>query len=152
MTIKVRGPYFMSKARLPLLLKSERKTIINISSVGGLLTTAGLSAYQTSKTAVTRLTDFLATEYAAQGLIAFCVHPGNILTNMLGDLDEQWKGIFTESPRPCGDTLVYLASERRQWMSGRYVNCTWDMPESTPEAKRKEIEEGDLLKLTLKTL
>lgn len=143
----------MSRACIPLLLKGDSRVLVNVSSVGGLVTGPTLSAYQTSKTAVIRLTDFLAAEYAAQGLTAFCIHPGNILTNVVGGgygMDGALKAVFTETPRLCADGLVYLTKERRLWW--RYVNCTWDMPELTSAGMRKRSVEEDLLKLTLKTL
>lgn len=71
---------------------------------------------------------------------------------MAENLDDKWKAIFTESPQLSGHTIVYLTSERRQWLSGRYINCTWDMPELTSAETKKKIVDGDLLKLTLKTL
>ncbi|RWA03033.1 hypothetical protein EKO27_g12072, partial [Xylaria grammica] len=46
-----------------------------------------------------------------------------------------------------GDSLVWLAAERRAWLSGRFVSVTWDMQEL--EQKREEIVAGDLLKLRL---
>ena len=140
----------MSRACIPLLLKGQSKVLVNVSSVGALVTTPALSAYQTSKTAVIRLTDFIAAEYAEQGLTAFSIHPGNILTDIVGGghgMEDKLKAVFTETPQLCADTLVYLTKERRQWLSGRYVNCFWDMPELTSAEKR--IVDGDLLKLTL---
>lgn len=140
----------MSHACLPLLLKGETKTLVNISSVGGLVT----GAYQVSKTTVIRLTDFIAAEYADQGLTATNVHLGNILTDIVGGehgMDDSLKAVFTEMPQLCADTLVYLTKVRRQWLNGRYINCTWDMPELTLEEMKKKIVDGDLLKLTLKT-
>lgn len=155
MAINVRGPYLMTRACIPLLLKGERKTIANVASVGALVTGPTLSAYQMSKTGVVRLTDFTAAEYADEAMTVFCIHPGNILTDMIGGgegLDDKWKAIFTETPQLCADTLVFLSQERRQWLGGRYINCTWDMAELTSPEMQKKIVDGDLLKLTLKTL
>lgn len=149
-TTNVRGPYLVSRACLPLLLASNTKTLVNISSVGALVTGPSLSAYQISKTAVNRLTDFINAEYSNQGFTAFCVHPGNVLTDMApAGLDDKWKAIFTETPALCADTLVFLtALEDRVWLGGRYVNCTWDMPELF--AMKERIVEGDLLKSRLR--
>ena len=150
--VNVKGPYLISRACIPLLLKGDQKTLVTISSVGAHCVGPGLSAYQPSKLAVLRLTEFVAKEYADQGVIAFSVHPGNILTDMLGGgegMDEALKAVFTETTELCADSLVYLTKERREWLSGRYVNCTWDLPELVSEAKRKQIVDGDLLKVRL---
>lgn len=145
----------MSRACIPLLFKGENKTLVNVASVGGLVTGPTLSAYQISKTAVIRLTDFIAAEYADEGLTAFCIHPGNILTDMIGGgegLDEKWKAIFTETPQLCADSLVYLTKgNKQQWLNGRYINCTWNLPELESVEMQKRIVDENLFKLTLKT-
>ena len=125
---------------------------MTISSVGAHCVSPGLSAYQPSKLAVLRLTEFIAAEYADKGIIAFSVHPGNILTDMVGGgegMDEALKAVFTDTPEVCADSLVFLTKERREWLSGRYVNCTWDMPELVSEANNKQIMEEDMLKVRL---
>jgi NAD(P)-dependent dehydrogenase (short-subunit alcohol dehydrogenase family) len=50
--VNVKGPYLISRAFLPLMLKGGEKTIITLSSVGAHLTTPGLSDYQSTKLAV----------------------------------------------------------------------------------------------------
>ncbi|OQE46890.1 hypothetical protein PENCOP_c001G06772 [Penicillium coprophilum] len=150
--INLRGSYLVSRAFLPLLLASEggRKTVINVSSVGAHLINPAASAYQTSKLALLRLSQFLDREYANKGLVSICIHPGNSPTDIIGDpknVPGHLLNVLTDTPELCGDTVVYLVSERRQWLSGRYVNVTWDMPQLM--AKREEIEQGDKLKVRL---
>jgi hypothetical protein len=55
--------------------------------------------------------------------------------------------VFTESPEISADTIVYLTREKRQWLAGRYINVTWDMPELM--AMEDEIVKGDKLKVRL---
>ena len=150
--VNVRGPYLINRACLPLLLKGKLKTAVTISSVGAHVVGPGLSNYQTSKLAALRLTEFVAKEHAEQGVVAFSVHPGNMLTDMLGGgegMDPKLKAVFTESPELCADSLVYLTRERRDWLSGRYINITWDLPELTSSAMREKILNEDLLKVKL---
>ena len=54
---------------------------------------------------------------------------------------------MTDTPELCGDTVVYLTSDKKGWLSGRYINVTWDMPELI--AQREEIVAGDKLKIRL---
>ena len=82
--INVRGPYLMTRAFLPLMLRGGDKQVINISSVGAHCITPSLSAYQPSKLAVLRFTEFIAAEYGPQGVVSFCIHPGNIPTDIVG--------------------------------------------------------------------
>lgn len=52
-----------------------------------------------------------------------------------------------ETPELSADTIVYLVSERREWLAGRYINCTWDMPQIMD--MKNEINKGDKLKVKL---
>lgn len=83
--VNVRGPYLVTRAFLPLMLKGGDKQIVNVSSVGAHLTVPGFSSYQTSKLALLRFTEFVVSEYGEKGVLAFCIHPGNIPgTDILG--------------------------------------------------------------------
>lgn len=55
--------------------------------------------------------------------------------------------VFVDTPEISADTIVYLAAEKRQWLSGRYINCTWDMPELL--AQEEDIVRGDKLKVRM---
>ncbi|KAK4697769.1 hypothetical protein P7C71_g367, partial [Lecanoromycetidae sp. Uapishka_2] len=145
--INVRGPYLVTRAFLPLLLKGGDKIIIYMSSVGAWSTGPGLSAYQPSKLALLRFAEFVSVEYGEQGVVAFCVHPGNIPgTDILGPggVPEELRHVFTETVELPGNTVVWLTKERREWLGGRYVSCTWDVEELL--GKREEIVKGDKLK------
>jgi hypothetical protein len=52
--------------------------------------------------------------------------------------------VFIETPELSGDSVAFLVSKRRGWLGGRYINCTWDLPELM--LKEKEIVRGDKLK------
>ena len=82
--INVRGPYLMTRAFLPLMLKGGDKQIINICSAGAHCIFPSLSAYQPSKLAILRFTEFVAAEYGPHGVVSFCIHPGNIPTDIVG--------------------------------------------------------------------
>ncbi|KAF4468372.1 glucose 1-dehydrogenase 2 [Fusarium albosuccineum] len=144
------GPYLMMRSLIPLLLKGESKTIINVASVGAHCITPTLSAYQTSKLALLRLTEFVCAEYGNQGILSYCIHPGNVPTDAVGGRDglaPEYQPVFTETHELSADSLVYLASQKREWLAGRYINITWDLPELM--AKEGEIVKGDKLKIIL---
>ena len=88
-TVNVRGPYLMTRAFLPLMLQGGDKQIVNVSSVGAHLLNQGLSSYQSSKLALLRFTEFVSAEYSDKGLVTFCIHPGNVLTDMINGPDSQ---------------------------------------------------------------
>ncbi|KAF5694349.1 cercosporin resistance protein [Fusarium denticulatum] len=152
LTANVYGPYLIARALASLLVKSELKTIINISSVGAHLVSPTLSSYQISKLALIRLTEFISVEYADKGIISYSIHPGNSPSEMLGGIEgipEQFRAAFVDTPALCANSLVYLASEKRPWLAGRYINLTWDLPELM--TKEEEIVKGDKLKVRLVT-
>ena len=113
--VNVKGVYLMARSFLPLLLKSQEKTMIVVSSVAATMTSPGGSAYQTSKLAVLRLNEFLMQEYGQQGLIAYGVHPGSVMTELSFQLPKHMQAVFIDSPDLAGDTLVFLTRERRKW-------------------------------------
>ncbi|KAH8884082.1 putative short-chain type dehydrogenase [Thozetella sp. PMI_491] len=151
MNVNLRGPYLIYKYFIPLLLKTGGlATIINVASVGAHLTTPGLSAYQGSKLALLRLSEHVSEEYSGQGLLTYSVHPGNIPTDMLtsaGEVPAALMVAFTETEDLPADTVAYLSAEKRTWLAGRYVNCTWDIPEL--DAQKDNIVEEDKLKVKL---
>lgn len=52
-----------------------------------------------------------------------------------------------DTPQVAADVMVFLTRERRDWLAGRYVDCTWDMEEFL--AKEDEIVKGDKLKMRM---
>ena len=146
--VNLKGTYLMTRAFLPLLLKGGEKTIINVNSIGAHLVRPGASAYQTSKLAILRLTEYLVVEYGAQGLLPIAVHPGAVATEMvLTALPEKYHGNLTDTPELSADTIVWLTQERKDWLAGRYLSASWDMPEVM--ARKDEIFQGDKLKVKL---
>ena len=108
--VNVRGPYLITRAFLPLMLKGGDKQIVNISSVGAHCVGPSLSAYQPSKLAVLRFTEFVAAEYGPQGVLAFCIHPGNIPTDIVGGIE----GV--------PENLKHGSSTSQKWLRQR-ANC-----------------------------
>ncbi|KAJ3042897.1 hypothetical protein HDV00_006459 [Rhizophlyctis rosea] len=83
--INVNGPYLTTRYLLPHLSPTTMSPnyVINISSIGSRRTRPGLSAYQPSKTAVNRFTEFLQLEHGeTHNLVTFAVHPGGVETEL----------------------------------------------------------------------
>lgn len=158
--VNVRGPFLLTRALIPLMLRTgntedgggDGAYIVNVSSAGALLTSKTISAYQISKTASTRLAEFINEEYSEKGILSFSVHPGNVVTDMATtfgvDKAPEFAHIFVDKPELCGDTLAFLTSEKRPWVGGRFINVTWDMPELL--AKSDMIVKENQLKITIK--
>ncbi|KAK9365638.1 hypothetical protein V1509DRAFT_371836 [Lipomyces kononenkoae] len=145
--VNIKGVYLMTRAFLPLLLQSSAKTIVNVSSSGAHRVRPGASAYQTTKFALLRFTEFVATEYADQGLVAFAIHPGGVPTELALNMPEQMHQVLVDTPQLAADSVAWLTQDRKEWLSGRYISVTWDLPELV--LKRDEIVEGDKLKMRM---
>jgi NAD(P)-dependent dehydrogenase (short-subunit alcohol dehydrogenase family) len=78
------------KAVLPHFRKNKSGVIINISSVGGLMTVPLYSVYNASKFAVEGLSEGLFYELEGFGIKVKLVEPGGIKTEFLGRSEESW--------------------------------------------------------------
>lgn len=147
--VNIKGQFLVCHAMLPLLLASESglKTMVNISSIGAQMCSPGASAYQTARFAILRLTEILNAEYGEKGLIAYCMHPGAVKTDLAWKMPERIRENLTDTPDLMSSTIVFLTQRRREWLRGRYISCTWDMPEMLE--KEKEIVERDMLKMRM---
>jgi NAD(P)-dependent dehydrogenase (short-subunit alcohol dehydrogenase family) len=148
--VNVHGHFNMTRAFLPMQLATRKNhgglaIMINVSSSGALSVRKGGASYRTSKLAVLRWTEALNEEHGGEGLIAFSVNPGAIKTQMTVNEPEELRNKLPHKPDIAGDTIAWLAGERRVWLGGRYVSCPWDMEELA--ARKDEILEGDKLKL-----
>ncbi|KAI9168045.1 Short chain dehydrogenase citE [Paramyrothecium foliicola] len=147
-TVNIKGTYLVTRALLPFMLaKGGDKTIVNLSSIAAHLTSPGGSAYQTSKLALQRFTQFLDVEHGDDGILTFGIHPGGVLTDMGKRLASLREAAVTETPKLAADTIVFLTEKRIEWLAARYISATWDMEEFL--SKKEEIVSNDKLKVRL---
>ncbi len=128
MDINAKGVFLGTKAAIPQMRRAGGGSIINISSVYGLVGSAGSSAYHASKGAVRLLTKSTAIQYASEGIRANSVHPGIIETAMteatLADPErsQSWMAGTPLGRRGVPEDVAYgvlfLASEESSFMTG----------------------------------
>jgi NAD(P)-dependent dehydrogenase (short-subunit alcohol dehydrogenase family) len=109
-------------------------SIVNISSLNGVLPTAGLGAYVASKAGVSALTRVAALELADRGITVNAVCPGSIDTAITDGQDfanVDWAAYVATIPlnrrgRPeeVAEAVLYLASEQSRYVTG--VNLVID--------------------------
>ncbi len=86
LAINGKGVFLGTKVAIPEMRKAGGGSIINLSSVAGLVGSADSGAYNASKGAVRLLTKSTAIQYAKEGIRANSIHPGTIETPMTADL------------------------------------------------------------------
>ncbi|EWZ29852.1 uncharacterized protein FOBCDRAFT_145612 [Fusarium oxysporum Fo47] len=144
--VTMEGIYLSARYFIALLLNSSAKTIINISSVGVQIIVPGASAYQTSKFALCRFTEFINKKYYEQGLVVISIHPGGIKTELALNIPLAMHSHLNDRLELAADTMVWLSRERRDWLSGRFIIVNWDMEELE---NNKEILQRNLLKFRM---
>ena len=129
--VNQRGTFLCLQAEIEQMLKNGGGTIANVASIAGLVGSAGISPYVSSKHAVTGLTKNAALEYAQQGIRVNAVCPGGVDTDMVRDfLSEEFTMEMMGAMHPIGrmgqpeeiaELMVWLCSDRSSFMTGSII-------------------------------
>ncbi|MFC4311621.1 SDR family NAD(P)-dependent oxidoreductase [Steroidobacter flavus] len=86
--VNTEGVFLGCRAAIPAMRRAGGGSIVNISSIGGILANSSATAYGASKAAVGHLTQSVAQYCAQERLNIRCnsVHPGAVLTPLLRDV------------------------------------------------------------------
>lgn len=120
--------FFGMKAVIPSMLKAGIGSIVNISSIAGLVANYGFPnlAYVASKFAVRGMTKATAIEYGPNNIRVNSVHPGFINTPMMveatneegGDAMAQIPLGRLAEPKEVSNLVLFLASDESSYISG----------------------------------
>lgn len=128
----VKGVFFMTKHCLPHMIENKKGSIINMSSIAGLIGADELPAYYAAKGAVTIMTKRDAVSYAKYNIRFNSVHPGTIMTPLMQDVVDQNPdylemdlkryplGFFGE-PDDVAYAALYLASDEARFVTGAQI-------------------------------
>jgi cyclopentanol dehydrogenase len=124
--VNQKGVWLGTKIAVPAMKKRGGGSIINISSIYGLIGSGGSAAYHASKGAVRILTKTAAVEYAPDNIRINSVHPGVIKTPMVDIFeDKELQAIAALAPmkraaRPeeVGYVVLFLASDEASFVTG----------------------------------
>ncbi len=122
------GVFLGMQAVIPSMLETGGGSIVNISSVAGIVAIVGSPnlAYVASKFAVRGMTKQVAVEYGAKNIRVNSVHPGYILTPMMVEAtDEHGGGAADQIPlgrmadaSEVSNLVVFLASDESSFITG----------------------------------
>ncbi|KAJ5813810.1 uncharacterized protein N7503_000560 [Penicillium pulvis] len=135
----------------------HRKSLENDSAPGVIIATSdqactqlfpGYSAHCITKTAINRIIEYAEAENK-EVIKAFSINPGGIPTELGLACPERFHPYLTADVTLPAAVSVWLAtSDRAYFLSGRYVDCQWDVDELC--ALEGRIVEDDLLSLRIK--
>ncbi len=128
MSVNVTGVYLGTRAAIPVMRQSGGGSIINISSICGLVGSFGNAAYHASKGAVRIFSKATAVQHAMDKIRANSIHPGFVDTPMTkpGHSNNEVARIRMDATplgrfgRPSDIALgcLYLASDESSWVTG----------------------------------
>lgn len=128
MAINLHGLVRMTRVFLPLLRRADEARIVNLSSVYGLISPPGQSAYSASKFAVRGFSNALRHELAGSTVGVTVVHPGGVATAIArnarmpagASAQEVEAGqaladkMLRLSPDKAGETIVQAIARKRE--------------------------------------
>ena len=128
MDVNSTGIFLGMKTVIPEMRKAGGGSIVNISSIYGLVGSSNSAAYHASKGAVRLATKSAALQYAAENIRVNSVHPGIVTTGMNREINEDPvlsvprlaatpMGRFGQ-PIDIANGCLFLASDESGWMTG----------------------------------
>ncbi len=151
--INVFGTFYIFHEVVPQMIKQGHGKIINFSG-GGDGPLPRFSAYSSSKAAIVRLTETLAEEVKERGIEVNCIAPGPVNTHFLDEAlaagieklgPEKYQSLLKQKedggvpPEKAADLCLFLASEKSNGLSGRFLSAVWDNYWDWDGKKIKEI-------------
>lgn len=133
--VNLKGVYNCLKAAARPMMKQRSGTIINISSVVGVIGNVGQVNYAAAKAGVIGMTKSAARELAARGITVNCVAPGYIETDMTDNLGDDVKNAMLGhiplarmgQAKEVASVVRFLASDAASYMTGQTLHVDGGM-------------------------
>ena len=129
MDANLKGAFHTTRAVIKGMMKRRSGRIINVTSVVGLSGNKGQANYAASKAGLIGFTKSVAKEYASRGVLANCIAPGYIETDMTSGLPEAAKATLLQGialgrlgrPEDVAGTALFLASDLASYITGQVL-------------------------------
>ena len=133
--VNLKGTFNVTKNVIPYMMKQRYGKIINISSVVGETGNAGQANYAASKAGIIGFTKSVAKELASRNILANCVAPGFIKTDMTDVLSDSVKeSINAQIPlkkmgtaEEVANAVYFLAGDENTYITGQVLNVDGGM-------------------------
>ena len=121
-----RGVFLCMKHEVAAMLSTGGGSIVNISSVAGVIGNPGSSAFASSKFSLTGMTKCAALDYAQKGIRVNIVAPGATrsegFVNHVGDREAEMAKFapmnYISDPEDVGRMALFLMTEESRWTTG----------------------------------
>ena len=133
--------FIASQKAIEYMSKSGGGSIINISSIGGLIPDISQISYATSKASINYLTKLIAVQCARDNIRCNAVLPGMTATDAVKDnLSPEFQDFFMKhtpikrmgKPEEIASTVVYFASDESAYTTGQIVDVSGGFGLATP--------------------
>lgn len=133
--VNLKGTYNVTKNVISHMMKQKYGRIVNISSVVGVSGNAGQANYAASKAGIIGFTKSVAKELASRNILANCVAPGFIKTDMTDVLSDSVKeSINAQIPlkkmgtaEEVAKAVYFLGNEENTYITGQVLNVDGGM-------------------------
>jgi NAD(P)-dependent dehydrogenase (short-subunit alcohol dehydrogenase family) len=114
--VNLRGPFLVTRAVLPIMMRQKSGAIVNVSSSIGRSAYANFAAYAASKWGLEGFTQTVAAEVRGRNIRVNSVEPGYVATKLTG-----YSG---SSPESVTDVFVFLGSDESKNITGKQLSSS----------------------------
>ncbi len=133
--INLKGTFNFTKTVSKIMMKARTGSIINISSVIGLMGNAGQTNYAATKAGVIGITKSVAKELGSRNVRVNAVCPGYIQTAMTDKLSQEVKDKMIELipakkmglPQDVANAVLFLSSDLSSYITGETIRVDGGM-------------------------
>jgi 3-oxoacyl-[acyl-carrier protein] reductase len=129
LSVNLTGAFHTTRAVIRGMMKRRWGRIINVTSIVGLTGNKGQANYAASKAGLIGFTKSVAKEYASRGILANCIAPGFIETDMTAALPEEARASLLQAialgrlgrAEDVADAVLFLASDLSGYITGQVL-------------------------------